>query len=345
MRRGGALAAVLVGVLLAAPPLAAQGAVQWQGYVQLRYGRTDPTSGFSVRRAKLWMKGSVPGVAHLAFKIQGIFRNGSSRAFVLQDVFAEYRRSAIALRFGQLVPDFSLQRSQPDYRVPLLERASVVETLIPGARTLGREIGAQVLLAPQSGWLHAAAGIFNGSGANRVPGSEGDYLATGRLVLAHGLGSGVGVSVGGSAVWRETHGTDVGVLSIGSSPFSGRDQRWGTEARLWGGRWNVQGEYLRANLAGEVSEGFYVLGTVAVGSSDQVTLSEERLDAAGGAPSGEPWFVFGFTRYLQTAPQGSKAFMPWDEKYPTKVTTDIRVCPGGGQAKVGAAVQVQMFLR
>jgi hypothetical protein len=38
------------------------------------------------------LKGPVLGVDRLAFKVQGIFRNGSSGAFVLQDVFAEYGR-------------------------------------------------------------------------------------------------------------------------------------------------------------------------------------------------------------------------------------------------------------
>jgi len=345
MRRRTILTALLAGMVLSASSLAGQNAVQWHGYVQLRYGRMDPGSGFSVRRAKLWMKGPVPGVARLSFKVQGIFRNGSSGAFVVQDVFAEYRRSAIALRIGQFVPDFSLQRFQPDYRVPLVERAAVVEALIPGARTLGREIGAEVLLTPASGWVHLAGGVFNGSGANHSPGPEGDYLATGRLVVARKLAGDVRGAIGGSVAQREAHGADVGVLSSSSGAFTGFDRRWGAEARLWGERWNIQGEYLHAVLDQEVSDGFYVLATLAVDPRDQVAVSEERLDAPVSAASAGPWLVVGYTRYLQAAPSGGGPSTPWDATCLTKVMTDVRVTSDDGRTRVGAAVQVQMFMR
>ena len=61
-----------------------------------------------------------------------------------------------------------LQRSQPDFLVPLVERAQVVETLIPGARTLGRDIGIQMVVAPSAGSPRLALGLFNGSGANHL---------------------------------------------------------------------------------------------------------------------------------------------------------------------------------
>jgi len=342
---GKVLATVLAGMVLSTPSLAGQNAVQWHGYVQLRYSRTDPSTGFSVRRAKLWMKGSVPGVAHLSFKLQGTFRNRASGAFVLQDVFAEYRRSAMTLRLGQLLPDFSLQRSQPDYRVPLVERAAVVEAMIPGARTLGRDIGVEVLLTPASGWVHLSGGVFGGNCANRSPGSESDYLATGRLVVARKLGSTVRGSVGGSVAWRETHGADVGVLSSSSGVFTGSDRRWGTEARLWGERWTIQGEYLRAVLGRDVSDGFYALGTLALDPRDEVAVSEERVDAPGIASSAGRWLVVGYARFLDRTRSRGGQTTPEGETYPTKVMTDVRVTSDGGRTRVAAAIQLQMFLR
>jgi hypothetical protein len=344
MRRGTVLAAVLAGMILGAASLAAQGALQWHGYVQLRYARSDPSTGFTVRRAKLWMNGPVPRIDHLAFKIQGIFRNGSSGAFMLQDVFALYQRSAVSVRLGQFVPDFSLERSQPDYRVPLVERAAAVEAMIPGSRTLGRETGAELSLVPASAWLRLSAGIFDGSGANHAPGTAGDYLATGRLVLKRRLENALHGSVGASFALRETHGADVGLLSSASDPFVGRDERWGAEGRLRADAWSIQAEYLHADLAGEISDGFYVLGTIAVGSHDQVAVSEESLHTPGPASIG-PWFVVGYTRYLPPAPGATDAPAPQDTTYPTKVVTDFRVTSDDGRIKVVAAVQVQMFLR
>ncbi len=341
-RRGRVLVAVLASLIPGATSLAAQSSLQWHGYVQLRYGRSYPSTGFVVRRAKLWMKGAVPRVDHLGFKVQGIFRNGSSGAFVLQDVFAEYERGGVTSRLGQFVPDFSLERSQPDFRLPLVERAAVVETLIPGSRTMGREIGTELSLTPPSGWVHLGVGLFNGNGGDHAPGAEGDYLTTGRLVLRRRLGKAMRGSVGGSFALRETHGADVGVLSSTSGAFIGRDQRWGAEARLRGDAWNIQGEYLHAVLAGEASDGFYVLGTMAVGSHDRVAVSEERLDVPGSASIG-PWFAVGYTRYLETAP--ARAHASGVATYPTKVMTDVRLASDEGRRRLGLAVQVQMFLR
>lgn len=331
-----------------ASPLAAQGVVQWHGYAQLRYGRTDPVTGFSVRRAKLWMKGPVPGVAHLSFTVQGVFRNAASGAFVLQDVFADYGGSRAKVRVGQFVPAFSLQRSQPDYRVPLIERAAVVETLIPGARTMGRDIGAQMFLAPGSGALHLDLGLFNGAGGNRPAGREGDFLTTGRFTLATGVGAGTTASLGGSVAWRRTHGTDVGPLSTAGSGFAGSDLRWGGDARLAGPGWEVQGEYLHADLGGEASEGFYVLGDLAVSPRDEVALSVERLKTPDANVRSDPWYIAGFTHRLGGEGFRASGGQPGKNRparpLPTKLMGDVRCRFVDGKPAVGAAVQLQIFL-
>lgn len=345
MRRGKALAAVLAGMVVGTSSVTAQSAVQWHGYAQLRYGRTDPASGFSVRRAKLWMKGPVPGIDDLTFKVQGIFRDGAAGAFVLQDVFAEYVRRRVAVKVGQLVPSFSLQRSQPDYRVPLVERAAVVETLIPGARTLGRDIGAQGLIVSPSGSVRLAAGIFNGTGANRNAVGEGDFLATGRLVLARPLVRGATGSLGGSLAWRETKDTDVGVLSTAGASFAGRDVRWGVDARLDAGRWEIQGEYLHADLGGEVSSGYYALADLAITARDGMALSVERLRTPVEAASDGSWCVAGYTRLLGGGDPGPIADAPAkDTPFPTRLMTDVRVHFDHGRTRAGAAVQLQVFV-
>lgn len=346
LRITGTLAAVLAGALVGAGSLTAQSAIQWHAYAQVRYGRADPADGFSVRRAKLWAEGAVPGVDGLAFKVQGIFRNGAAGAFVLQDVFAEYRRRALSVRVGQFIPDFSLQRSQPDYLVPLVERAAVVGTLIPGARTMGRDIGAQALLASPTGWARLAAGIFNGAGADRNAVGEGDFLATGRLVLARALGAGARGSLGGSLAWRQTKGTNVGVLSSEAGSFAGRDVRWGVDARLATEGWNIQGEYLHADLNGETSSGYYALGDVALTGRDELAVSVERLDTfVRTATSGGLWYVAGYTRYLGDGSSGASSGKPErDAPFPTKLMTDVRVRFDHGHARAGAAVQLQVFV-
>lgn len=294
------------------------------------------------------MKGPVPGIAHLSFKVQGIFRNAASGAFVLQDVFADYGGPRTKIRVGQFVPAFSLQRSQPDYLVPLIERAAVVETLIPGARTMGRDIGAQVFLAPGSQAVHLDLGLFDGSGANRPASREGDFLTTGRFTLAANVGSGAKASLGGSVAWRRTHGADVGVLSTAGPSFAGSDFRWGGDARLAGPGWEVQGEYLHADLAGDASEGFYVLGDLAVSRRDELALSVQQLKTPAAAVRSDPWYVAGFTHLFGgeefRAPAGRPGRSARARPLPTKLMGDVRCRFADGKATMGAAVQFQVFL-
>lgn len=323
---------------LSAQSLAAQETPAWHGYTQVRYGRADPTTGFSIRRAKLWMTGPVPGVSRVSFRVQGIFRNGAAGGLVLQDVFADVGVFRGTLRVGQFVPAFSLERSQPDYLVPLIERAAVVETVIPGARTMGREVGAQLSMASRSGAVDVAVGLFNGSGGNRVPGVDGDFLTTGRLLLSTRFGAGMHASFGGSVAWRRTHGTDVGSLHTAGSGFAGSDFRWGGDVRLGCSGWGIQAEYLHTELEDQVSRGFYVLSDLAVTPRDNVTLSVERLDTPTTVRS-EPWYVAGFSHLLGNSnPAGSAS------AFPTRLMGDVRYQVTNGKPTVEGAVQLQVFI-
>lgn len=342
------LVAVLAWAIVGAAGLAAQDPIEWHGYAQLRYGRSDPVTGFEVRRAKLWLSGPVPDVSHLDFRVQGIFRGSVSDAFVLQDVFVQYGGRHASVRVGQFVPAFSLERSQPDYLLPLIERAAVVETLIPGARTMGRDIGVGGSLVPASGPLHLDMGVFNGSGANRLPGANGDFLATGRVTLSERLGTGPRGTLGGSVAWRRTRGADVGVLSTQGANFAGHGFRWGTDARLVGAGWEIQGEYLHVDLEGEISHGYYVLGSLDLSARNQVAISVEQLSVAGAEVPTGPWYIAGFTHVLGGTTPGMLDGKPTKSAarrpMPTKVMADVRFHVVDGAAKFGAAVQLQVFV-
>ncbi len=347
VRRG--LAAVVAAALIAfgAAPLSAQSALQWHGYAQIRYANSSDSAGFSLRRAKLWMSGPVPGVGGLSFKMQGIFRNDAQGAVVLQDMFAEYRARAVSVKVGQMVPDFSLERFQPDYRIPLVERAAVVNALVPGATTLARDIGAQITLVPDSRTFHLSLGLFNGSGANRLSTSRGDYLTTARGTLTRDLGDGVTGSIGGSFEMRLTNGMSVGVLTPTGS-FAGHESRWGVESRVASGTWALQGEYLEAHLEDQVSHGFYVLGTYALSDADEAALSVEQLRTPRPHQPTAPWYIVGFDHFLDrskhhTAQLGGS---PDDMggASPTKLMADVRVRPDGSSAQYAATLQLQVFV-
>lgn len=347
----GTVSALLAVALVGRAPMVlraqSSAGLQWHGYGQFRYSRAPASSGFALRRAKLWLQGPVPAIDNVSFKVQGIFRNGAAGSFVLQDFFVQYQGSLGRLRLGQMVPAFSLQRSQPDYLVPLVERAAVVDAMIPGAKTLARDIGAQVFLGSTAGPVHLAAGVFNGSGANHASGREGSFLATTRLTYTHGLSPGVKATAGVSGSYRRTAGTDVGILSGEGAAFSGRDVRWGMEAHVQGDGWEFQGEYLESRLEDERSRGFYVLGDCAVSSANQIVLSVERLRTPASSDD-DPWYVVGFNRFFSAreakgagharVPDGSSGAQP------DRLMADLRLRHAGTGIEYGAEVQLQFFL-
>ena len=176
--------AVLTAGLVAAgaPPLlwGQQAPVPWGGYIQARFAQSNDVTGFSIRRTKLWLDGAAPVGKGFHYKVQGLFRPPNGGAFTLQDACLEYRTSMGFLRAGQMVPDFSLERSQPDAEIPLSERAAVINTLIPSATTGARDIGMEVALRPNAARWHATFGVFNGNGGNASQNEDRHFLGTGR---------------------------------------------------------------------------------------------------------------------------------------------------------------------
>jgi len=274
---------------------AAQDRVDWHGYAQVRATEGSDISSFSIRRTKLWIEGPGPLDKHLHFKVQGLFRTADADAFVLQDVYAEYRWKFGAVRVGQMVPDFALQRHQPDYDIPLVERAAVINVLLPSATTMARDIGAQATLGPAVGRWHASVGVFNGNGANHLRNEDKRFLATGRATYTVHLPSDVAWEAGVSAAFRRTGGIDFGGI-LGDGPlYAGADTRWGVESRISGARWEVQGEFLRAVFDSASASGWYALGAYDITARDEIAVSTERLRLPNTTVARDPWYIVGFS--------------------------------------------------
>ena len=321
-------AAMGLALALSAAPLRAQDPVAWHGYAQLRFAAGRDTSGFSVRRAKAWVEGSAPGEARLHFRMQALFRAASGGTLVLQDVYAEYRAGGASLRAGQMVPDFSLQRSQADWRIPLVERASAVNALVPAAATLARDIGAQVTVA--RGHWHASAGLFNGNGANHVANEDRKFLSTARATYTAHAWREIEWEVGGSAAYRRSSGLDFsGLLGGGGARFTGTDSRWGVESRVMGRRWQVQAEYLHARLDSASAWGWYALAAYSINTRSQLAASCEVLRAPNPVNANEPWYILAYNHFVA----GDDA----------KLMFDARAQFANPRANYAAAAQLQLF--
>lgn len=299
MRRGGAAVVTLALAALAwVVPARAQDRVDWHGYTQVRFTEGSDISSFAIRRAKLWIEGPVPVSKHFHFKVQGLFRPANAGAFVLQDGYAEYRWELGAVRAGQMVPDFALERQQPDYEIPLVERAAVINVLVPAATTMARDIGAQLTIGPANGPWHASVGLFNGNGANHLANEDKRFLATGRATYTARLASGVAWEAGASVAFRRSGGIDLSDILGDGEPFAGSDTRWGVESRVTSPRWQVQGEVLHATLDTASAWGWYALAAYAIKPRNQIVVSTEQLQVPNPDIPRRPWYILGVNHYI-----------------------------------------------
>jgi phosphate-selective porin len=261
----------------------AEAQVPWNGYMQLRFSNDYRSAyGFAVRRAVVWVQAPAPFAPAWSFKIQGLFRYQNKGAYTLQDAYAEYHYDKMILRLGQQTPDFSLQRQQPDAEIPFVERAIVVDALIPSAETDGRDIGLQIQLNSKSSAWHWSAGTFNGNGGNTA-GSGGKHLiATSRLTFAAALGDRLSWENGMSASYRDVSSTTFARIFGNGQTYSGSDFRGGLESHLsCDSLWDVQAEFLQARLNDRLAWGGYGYCDVYVTKKDLIVLSYDYFHDLG----------------------------------------------------------------
>ncbi len=240
----------------------AQSEPNWNGYVQVRY--TDDFQNihaFEIRRAKLWMYRQTSFYRSFYYKVQGKFSFKNHGDFVLQDVFAEYRFKNGWIRAGQQKPDFSKERIQSDYLIPMPERSLVVNALIPAAESGARDIGLQIHAYSDNKFWSGSLGWFNGSGGNQNKNADSHFLLSTRQRFQVKLPEKMKLKLGISASFRKVRKASFSKIFAADSLFSGKDIRYGLEAVLGGKSWTLQGEYIAAQLENRRAWGWYLLGS------------------------------------------------------------------------------------
>jgi len=300
------------------------------GYLQGRF--TDDyreVTGFSIRRAKLWVAGQAPVPGNWFYKVQGIFKYQNEGSFTLQDVYGEYRLGPGHLRLGQMVPDFSLQRSQPDYDIPVVERAGVVNALIPSAETGARDIGVQAHKQTATKIIQVSAGMFNGNGGNKAGNEDRKFLFTHRLHFLISLPKKMEADFGYSLAFRQSSGLAFPKIYGNKTLFHGNDFRWGLEFFLSHPKWAVQSEYIEAYLGDRKASGYYILGDYSITPRNQLVGSLEEYKDLDSATSNAPWYILGFNHYIA----GNKA----------KIMLDSRVQFARRRTNYQSIIQFQLF--
>lgn len=279
--------------------VSAQQKVNWNGYLQYRFSDNylDHTN-FSVRRAKLWVDGLMPADnGNWSFKLQANFLQQVKFQLLLQDVLINYKTSNYEVTAGQFVPNFSLQRKQPDYRIPLNERAGVVNTLVPGAETMARDIGVE-LKWNDSKTGSFSLGFFNGNGANTISKERNFlYVNRGNLLILNNPES--KLELGYNLSYRYAHNLQFNKIFGNNFSFTGNDYRFGFEGKLNIGDFELQAEYIEAHLRNQKAYGYYILTDYIIVSKNLVSVSVEQLFDLNSLTDDNPWYVIGYSYLIK----------------------------------------------
>jgi phosphate-selective porin len=277
----------------------AQQKIEWNGYLQYRFSDNYLNqSDFSVRRAKFWVNGLLPeGSGNWSYKLQANFLQQVKYQFVLQDVLVNYKFNDFEVTAGQFVPDFSLERKQPDYKIPLVERACVVNSLVPGAETMARDIGTQLKL-DNNKIGSFSLGFYNGNGANNVSNLKNYlYVNRGTIFLLHNSES--KLEFGYNLSYRNAHSIQFNKIFGNNYSFTGNDFRFGFETQLNLGNLELQSEYIEAHLGNQKAHGYYALADYIITSKNLIALSIEQLNDLNPLTVDNPWYVIGYSYLLK----------------------------------------------
>ena len=270
--------------------------VEWNGYLQYRFSDNylDQTN-FSVRRAKFWMFENLPLESGDSwnYKLQAIFYQQVKYNFLLQDVLVNYKTKGFEFTAGQFVPDFSMQRKQPDYVIPLVERSIAVNSLVPAAETMARDIGIEAKLNNNKlGSL--SVGLFNGNGANNVSKQRNFlYVNRGTLFLLNNSES--KLELGYNLSYRDAKDIQFSKIFGNNYSFTGKDFRFDIEGKLNLGDFELQSEYIKAHLGGKKAYGYYILADYLIASKHLAAISVEQLNDLKPETSNNLWYIVSYS--------------------------------------------------
>ena len=274
---------------------------QWNGYGQFRlYKNGSGSQGVMVRRIKLWVKGEAPGYSNLKFKVQGNFEYKDAEQFRLLDAYGDFTFKNGYLRFGQQTPEFSLQRLQSDWKIPLLERASVINSLIPAAQTSARDVGLQLHLLPFTKIWEISFGVYDGKGAKIAVAEKPDFLYTFRSSVNLSFTENYSLHLGISGMYREAHSADFSKIFGQGKPFTGRDLRFGVESLLKLAKIEIQAEYLEARLNDKKAYGFYTYVNYNFSGKNQIVVNVQKYADINPKTKDDIWLIAGYNHlYLK----------------------------------------------
>jgi hypothetical protein len=304
--------------------------VDFNGYIQIRgISNFDDYTSFSVRRLKLWIKSTPEFSAHWSYKIQTTFSSFAQEKFFLQDVKIGYKTGLFSFDIGQFVPQYSLQRFQSDYKIAPIERAKVINALIPNG-TLGvRDIGLQANFRTKDKRFATHLGLFNGYGIKEYRFNNQGYMIVHKSEINIPVKDNK-IKVGYSLQYRYAENLQLKFILPDTIRFTGNDFRYNLFAMYKSKLFELQAEYLAADFNGQKAEGYYVLSTINL-NKNQIVLSYETFNDLINETSDKPYYRVGYNYLIK----GKKIKLSFDNYFQLN---DNKI------KKYFASIQLQIFL-
>ena len=291
---------IIIFMLFSFPMFAQNENPELHGYIQTRLTTDfENTNDFMIRRAKLWVDGNAPGLENVSYKIQMVYRSFKDEAVMLQDAFADIKFNGFgSLRAGRFVPDFMLQRMQPDYEIPVLERALVINGLIHSSKSMARQIGVQFTYQPNFLLIHFSFGVFNANLESPGINKDQNLLYTSRAQVNLIKNDNTLFEVGASGAYRYANSITMNTIYDATQLITGNDYRFGFEFQTIYKSFGFQSEYVQANINKDKAWGYYGLSTLYLISNLQLTGLIEKYSDQNPETTGNEWYGAGLNYYF-----------------------------------------------
>jgi len=272
--------------------------VEWNGYAQVRLSSNfDDNTSFMLRRMKLWIN-STPGFSeHWSYKVQALVTSFQQEKFFLQDVKVNYKTGLFSFDLGQFVPQYSLQWFQPDYKIPPIERATVVNLLVPAGSLGIRDIGIQANFETKNKFFKTHLGIFNGCGIKEYRFNNQGYMLTHKSEINIPIKN-YKLRLGYSLQYRYAQDLQLRFILPDTVLFSGDDFRYNLFAMFQSKLFLFQAEFLNASLNNSNAYGYYFLSAINI-NKNQIVLSFENFTDLIAETADKPFYRIGYNYFVK----------------------------------------------
>jgi phosphate-selective porin len=276
------------------------GSINLHGYIQTRFTTDfDKTNDFMIRRAKLWVDGNAPGLDIVSYKIQAVYRSFADEAVMLQDALADVKFEGYGfIRAGRFVPDFMLQRMQPDYEIPDIERAGVISGLVHSTKSMARQIGVQYTYQNKQSPLHISFGAFNANLESPGKNKDLNLLYTSHAQINLFKNDDALIEIGASGSYRYANGITMNKIYNSNILVVGNDYRWGFETQLNYKDFSFQSEYVQANINKDKAWGYYADIDFYFTKAIQATVETEKYNDLIPTTNDNEWYGLGLNYYF-----------------------------------------------